>query len=101
MGARDRQARAFVLTLDLTLKSKLGDIAKLEKAVTVIKLSLGKNSELPATRVVGHKSKTRPRTRMQGFIKSSIELFIQPVQKGQVITRSDLTLKSKHEKEIK
>ena len=24
VGARDRQARAFVLTLDLTLKSKLG-----------------------------------------------------------------------------
>ena len=55
MGARDRQARAFVLTLDLTLKSKLGDIAKVENAVTVIKLNLGKNSELPATRVVGHK----------------------------------------------
>ena len=30
VGARDRQARAFVLTLDLTLKSKLGDIAKVD-----------------------------------------------------------------------
>jgi len=44
---------------------KLGDIAKLENAVTAIKLNLGKKSELPATRVVGHKSKTRPCTIMR------------------------------------
>ena len=43
---------------------------------------------------------------MRGLVKSSIELFIQPVQNGQepnqngqVITRSDLTLKSKLEKQ--
>lgn len=63
MGARDRQARAFVLTLDKDLqktwrseKAVLHRPTKQNKEVTAIKLNLGKYSELPATRVVGHKS---------------------------------------------
>ena len=44
MEASGRQARAFVLTLDLTLKSKLGDIAK----VATQNAKVGRNTaELP------------------------------------------------------
>ena len=52
MGARDRQARAFILTLDK-------DLAHVCEVPRNIFLPT-ENLKLPATRVVGHKIKTRP-----------------------------------------